>query len=366
MKIVQIITTLCYGGAEKICIDLSNALVKHPSVSKVVIISLHAHNSGYRPLNTIDPNIELHFLNKKGNIGIPVFLKLYRLLKKLKPDVIHTHLTGLVYALPFVLTNKRISVIHTIHNIPSKDVPGLFQPVHKWLFRSKLVHPVAISKQIQEAAQLFYTISKMELVYNFIAAPQTTSALNEVRDKIESLKETRHTKVFLNIGRLNQQKNQIPLIEVFAKKDEDIILVILGGYKEAGTYGEKVKAIADQAANVYMMGNVPNPIDYLVCADFFILSSLYEGLPVSLIEAAAMGIVPIATDVGGVNEIISDGKSGILIKSTNPAAIYKGIIDGLALDESTKIEMRFNLNALYQQHFSIQNAVELYLQVYNA
>ena len=63
--------------------------------------------------------------------------------------------------------------------------------------------------------------------------------------------------------------------------------------------------VANKPPNVYFLGKVTNVSDYLLCADAFVLTSIFEGLPISLLEALSAGVIPVCTPVGGIINIVT-------------------------------------------------------------
>ena len=121
--------------------------------------------------------------------------------------------------------------------------------------------------------------------------------------------------VFLTAGRLSDQKNQKLLIDAFHELLSEQVhakLIILGDGPNKECLNQQVKQLGLEN-DVSLLGNVDNIEEYMARVDVFILSSLYEGLPLVLLEAMAAGLPIISTDVGGVKDIVTD--NGILVPS---------------------------------------------------
>ena len=134
----------------------------------------------------------------------------------------------------------------------------------------------------------------------------------------------------------------------------DAILLIIGdGFNEGE--GRKLKEQACDA--IHFLGLKSNVGDYLMCADAFCLSSIYEGLPISLLEAMACGVVPICTKVGGIPDVIEDGKTGILSDVDTSAyteameRFFSTHIDKSLIQECYR--MRFSMEACALKYYKL-------------
>ena len=140
------------------------------------------------------------------------------------------------------------------------------------------------------------------------------------------------------IGRLSQEKNLSALLE--ALKGLPYTLTIIGSGKQE----EELKNFANEnEVNVDFVGNIPNHDlpKMLNQHELFILSSLYENMPKTLVEAMACGLPVIGTNVKGINEVIEHGKNGILC-DTDPVSIREAIITVL---EDEEIKQKLGENA---------------------
>jgi len=113
---------------------------------------------------------------------------------------------------------------------------------------------------------------------------------------------------------------------------------------------------------VLFFGERHNVFDYLLNADAFCLSSIYEGMPISLIEALACGCTPICTPVGGIVNTIENGKTGYLSNSISDLDYYNSILNYLENKEEIKKE---DLEKYYISRFSIEECVKNHLLIYN-
>lgn len=154
------------------------------------------------------------------------------------------------------------------------------------------------------------------------------------------------------VGRLNEEKNLFNLIEAVTRTD--FALDIYGEGNIRPQLEEQVKKLG---AKVNFMGVVPNNElpDIFNRYQYFILSSYYEGMPKSLLEALACGLVCIGTNVGGISGIIKDGINGYLADGTDPPALAE------AIEKAVQLPKDFVTAEAVQRvrnNFSLENVAE--------
>ena len=160
------------------------------------------------------------------------------------------------------------------------------------------------------------------------------------------------------IGRLNEQKNLFSLIEAFQDIPYSLTIIGSGEQKEA-----LEKFAAEKNCNILFLGNLPNyklP-KILNQSEIFILPSLWEGMPKVLLEAMACGLPVIATNVKGNNEIVIDGKNGILC-NVEPKSIKNAIIN-LMENEDLKYRLGRNARRTILENYSLKYLVKKELKL---
>jgi len=361
MKILQIIPSLHSAGAEKFVIDLSNELAK---TNEVIICSLFSIEENMFMVKQIDKNIKVITLNKRLGLDLQIFIKIYKLIQEEQPDVVNTHLRALFYS-SYAIFKFKIKFFHTVHNIASKETGKIYRFIYKILFKKFNVTPIAISKIVLDSIQKVYSNKFNILIENGVVKLGESQKILYVKKEIESLKSTKNTKVFINIGRITEQKNQIVLIRAFNKLIEngyDIILLIIG--EDSDVEKKLLNKLKDVASNkVYFLGQRENVIDYLICSDAFCLSSLYEGLPITLLETLSVGTIPICTPAGGVVDVI-DKDHGFLSSGFTDTEYYKVMKQFLSLNNNSIYEMEENCKQLFIEYYNIQKTAKTYFELY--
>jgi len=168
-----------------------------------------------------------------------------------------------------------------------------------------------------------------------------------------------------SIGRLSPEKGYCYLIRALSllvKNGIDAKLVIIGEGGERNNLEIMAKKM-DLAERVLLPGYRKDAGRYLPLFDVFVISSLTEGLPITLLEAMRAGIPIIATAVGGIPEVLSHGSAGRLVQTADAQELAQAITQ-LCQDESARVQLA---NAAYQNfvsRFSVEKMTSKYLDIY--
>ena len=314
MKILEIIPQLSQGGAERFVIDLCNEMSMEHEVVLVVLHNVDNHGFFRKELSK---QVRLISMNKRMGMDWQLFFRLAKLIREEKPDVVHTHLRGIVYTfLSYIFTSK-IKFIHTVHNDAKMEAGG---GVSKWCrelaFNLKRVHPVTISEESQRSFEEFYHLPST-LIYNGRPEYNFNTDISAVQQELENIKTNKQAKIIVNIARIQPQKNQLPLakaIDNLNKQGYAVELAIIGN-KADKQIVNNIEAL--NSPYVHLLDVRTNPRDYMRAADAFCLSSIYEGMPITLIECFSVGTIPLCTPVGGIVNMIEDGENGLLANSSS-------------------------------------------------
>lgn len=357
MKILEIIPHLNSGGAERFVVDLCNELAK--AGHKVFLMTLYSLEK-YPELNfygsDLSSQVEVISLNKRGGFDLRTISEVNNVICKIKPDIVHTHLRALTYVLLPVFTKHKIYYFHTIHNDAQKEAGDLINRIcRRILFKFNKVYPITISRSSDKSFDVFYGRKvRRHLIVNGSIKPEGADKMPEEIKRIKELGKN----VIVNVARVFPQKNQLSLCKA-AEAFPDIDFLIVGNDTDA--YAKKVKECAPN--NLYVLGSRKSPRAYMKYADAFILSSEYEGMPITLIECFSVGAIPIVTPVGGMVDMVKDGYNGIVCKGTSPQDIIDGIerFVQLSIEEIALMKMR-SLESF--EDYSIENSATHYISLF--
>jgi glycosyltransferase involved in cell wall biosynthesis len=363
-KIVHIIPSLASGGAERITVDICNALTANHDVYLIQIMKdeIPSYSFYQKQLSS-----QITYINLKGGEGrvidVKCMIKILHYLNKIKPKVVHSHL-NITYSFLPSLFFLGINFFHTIHNEAEKEcvvVKGFsLKKIIKFFYKNNFIEPITISEASRNSFVNFYKLKTPLLVKNGCAQKKPSDKFASVVQEINSYKNNRNDIVFLNIGRCARQKNHTLLIKVFNKLIEEghnIILLIIGDGFDS-IRGQGLLKLAKK--NIHFLGSKQNVADYFFACDAFCLSSEYEGLPITLLEAISAGCVPVCTPVGGVPEVLREGV-GFCSTNLSEEAYYIAILTFLS--EKNSINNNY-LIEYFKINYSIKSTVKVLENIY--
>lgn len=347
VKIAICVPTTSLGGAETMAAQLAKALNK--DLFDVSFITNHSlSKTRVLDIVTSDSNIKIYSLNEDAGMSLRARKKMMRILKQIKPDVIHTHLHSYPYVMIYAIKHH-IPIIHTMHNMPIFESKKLGRIILKFLFKHKFAIPVGISNIISEQIKELYHVPSYT-IYN----PVDVSKFDIKKDKQKQF-------TFITIGRMSEQKNQQLLFKSFrilVNNYKNVKLIFVG---DGVLKDDLLKLTNDLKLNDYIeyVGNVNDVENYLKIADAFVLSSIYEGLPMTILEAMAASLPIISTNVGGVKDIVTN--NGILVK-VDENDLAKAM---LSLIENEKLCNEFKNNSYENaKNYDLSKIVKEYEELY--
>lgn len=351
MKILQVIPYFCFGGAETMCENLTYAL--KAMGHEVQVVSLYNDRTPIAA-RMEEAGVQIIYLDKKLGLDVSMVGKLRKIMMQFQPDVVHTHLNIIKYA---ALAAKLAGVkrcVHTVHNVADKEAESRSQMlINGTYFRLGWSVPVALSPLVKQSILDFYNLKDAPMVYNGV----------DLSRCMQKTDYSLHGPTLIHVGRFNEQKNHecvLAAFQIILKAYPDATLKLLGD----GERMEEIKKLAAAmgiAQRVIFVGSTTDVYPYLQEADVFMLPSKYEGMPMTVIEAMGTGLPIVASNVGGLSDMIDDGRSGFLVdvdaKATAEAVLK--LLQSQSLRESFGREAKADSN-----QFSAQTMAEEYLKLY--
>jgi glycosyltransferase involved in cell wall biosynthesis len=331
LRVAQLVETLDMGGAEHLAVQVANARAAAGDVSHLYVLT------GRGPLSErIAPAVRVCYLGYwRASIGnpfrfLPSLVRGYRLLAgQCRADavqVVQTHLPAANFWGLLLSLRRRCAVVGTVHNNAEfryGDADDLLRSrLRRWAYRRLLQRAeavVAVSGDVRrsllEDLHLDASVAqRLVVVPNGVALPPLLPV--EVRAEVRR----RHgvpeqIPLILGAGRLTEQKNFAMLVEaaaVLQERQPDFCVLVAGEGELRGSLQARIDDLG-LSGRMRLLGNVTDLGDLMQAADLFVLPSLWEGLPLVLLEALAAGLPVIATRIRGVAEVIQDGTQGRLV-----------------------------------------------------
>jgi len=297
--------------------------------------------------------------------------KLFSILRKEKPDLIHTHGKGPGLYGRIIGKLLRIPVTHTFHGFHFEDLPKLT----KWIHLAVEIFLTLITDQ-----HVFVGAGekKRARVIGLLDEENSTVIHNGVdHDYISNLSVNRNAvlksigcenweknKILGTLSRLSPEKGILNLLSAFSKAVKevpDLRLIIVGGYpEEHENYYLKIQELIEKenlSEHICILGYRQDAIKILRCMDFYISSSLSEGLPISMLEAFAAGVPTIATEIVGNKDVLPNSVFGVLAKPDSPESLSGGIVKMVQLTEKERGILVRNAYNRINDHFTIDEMV---------
>lgn len=313
MKILQLVTKRQYRGAEVFAANLSLELIllEH----EIIFAGLYKNQSQELFVDGAE-NIDISE-KKAGFLSPQLVLALARLVKNKKPDVVQCNgsdtlkymVAASFFASGVPIIYRNISMISNWVNTRPKKI------VYNSIFK-KVSHVSAVG---DEAAKDFintfnFPASKVSVIRRGIPINEQTSQ----EKRLNYRKEwgfTADEMVAVHIGNFSPEKNHEFLFDLFSqlKSEYPNIKLVCVGEGELFDHSRETVANRSLDDNVKFLGFRKDIPEILAAGDCFVLSSLVEGVPGVILEAAVQKKPAVATNVGGVSEVLIDGETGFLV-----------------------------------------------------
>lgn len=325
--IVHLTYVLDFGGLETLIVESINRMPVNKYRHAIVCLTKYTEFAK----KITRPDVEIIALNKPPGLGLGTHVTLWKLLRRLKPTILHTYnLAAIEYAFTALMAGVPVRV-HAEHGRDARDPEGK-NPKHNFLRRMMVPMvdcfvPVSLDLQdwLRRAARV--PDRKNLLIDNGVDTARFQPAAAGAPAP-EGVPDWRDCFVIGTVGRIQDVKDQATLIEAFAlllqrlpqETAARMRLAIVGEGPLRPGLQEKVKQAGLEHA-VWLPG-ARNDIAALMQAfDVFALSSIAEGTPVTLLEAMACGLPVVSTRVGGIPDLVTDGVNGRLVPARDPAAL---------------------------------------------
>lgn len=280
-------------------------------------------------------------------------------------DVVHAH--GLRAGIDAALAARGFCpVVVTVHNLVRPEIAGaarakvdrLAEPLVVQLADRVLTVSQEIADRLKRVAPR--ATSKMEILYLGIGdAPPVKRARSDVR---RSLGLRDDACVVVAVARLARQKALHVMLQALSWTRTAPVLLVLGEGPLQGELSDRARGLGLEE-RVRFLGFRHDVADVVAAADVFCLSSVWEGVPLAVQEAILLGVPVVATDVGGMGEIVSDGRSGRLVPAGDAPALAGAIDEICASPETGAVYARRALDDL-RVRFSTEIMLERLKTIY--
>ena len=359
MKVLQVSTHLNIGGIANYMVTIAKVLNEKGHYVMVATSGGDMEKELER-CGASHRKVGLNTKNEFSPKVLAAIFKLSKIIKDEKVDIVHAHTRVSQVACFFACRIAGVPYVTTCHGFFKKRLRGLFDT---WG-----VKVIAISDAVKTHLKEDLSVKedRIELIYSGVDVERFSKDYS--RDEIDKIKESMGLNdgpVIGTIGRLSPVKGQRFLIEAMAdviSKKKDAQCLIVGN-------GPEEKALRDMAKflkieeSVRFVGADPDTHKFLSIMDVFVFPSVKEGLGIALLEALASGKNCVASNVGGIGDIIKDGYNGLLTPVGDVAGLTRAI-SSLLDNADLRKKMGNNGRALVKEKFSLNSMGDRVINLY--
>lgn len=336
MNVLHIVVTSKLSGAEKIALLICRNLKNN---YKPVFVC------GGNELNNLVKtyNIDSEIVDFSENI-FKIISNLKKIIKDRHIDIIHAHdnrasLYAYLVKKIFLLDVLIVSHIHNCY--PWLEKVSVYKIVDM-LVRNKFDASITCGSVVNQFYLKNAKYAKKEKIYNIsnfidISEINNKNQKEGTNDILEKFKIDQRKFIFGFIGRLSEQKGLIPFINELAKhksKFKDCLFLLVGSGEQEQEIRQLIGRLEMEEMFI-LTGYQTDVYKYYSIIDIFFLPSIYEGLPMVLLEAMSLGKPVVSMNVGGISELITNGENGILVQPGD----YKQFIEHLYILKNNKSKM---------------------------
>lgn len=361
MKIVLLITGLGVGGAENQVVNLADEFASRGH--KVLLIAMTG-NPVVLPKNK-DVQLNCLRMNKSPFKILTAYLCARNMLRKFKPDIVHSHMAHAnIFARLLRVSVAIPRLICTAHNTNEGGA------LRMWGYRLTDYLADITTNVSQEAVDCFVkykavSAERILVVPNGIDCARFSFDSVARKNLRQILAVPDEVQVLLAVGRFSEQKDYSNLLTAFAalcNERTDSVLWIAGTGAERPIFEAQAKKlnIEDKVIFLGLRHDIPA---LMSAADIFTLSSAWEGFPLVVGEAMACKLIVVSTDAGGIREWL--GGLGYVVPIKNSAALSKALLQGLEMSALDRELQRTAARERVMQHYSLAAVVTRWLEIYN-
>jgi len=340
--VMQMIDALAMGGAERVAVNIANALPQERYRPHVC-----ATRAGGPLAGELAPHVPLLPLNRRGRFDWTALRRLARYVDEHEIRLVHAHSTSLFTAALLRLLRPKLRLVW--HDHYGGDLAA--RPVWPYRLMARRAHAViAVNDALAQWARdrLRVPAGKVHFLRNFAVAP-----VNPAPAELPGAAGKR----MICVANFRPQKDHATLLEAMARvaaKEPEARLFLVGAEVDEAVVAKVRETIERSGLNqqVSVLGARRDVAGLLAACDVGVLSSRSEGLPLSLIEYGLAGLAAVAARVGQCAEVLDEGRAGALVEPGDAPALAEALLALLANPARSR-ELGAALKRRVQAHFGV-------------
>ena len=359
LRIMHIVSRYGYGGMEVGVSKIVNGLDRSRFASSVC--STTRATADRPPLR---PDVPLHELNRRPGNDPRFVVDLIRLVRRERPDIVHTHAWGtLCEGLLAAKLGRVRTVVHGEHG--TMELKGYNLRVQRAAWH-RVTQVLSVSSRLagQMAAAVRFPRNRIEIIRNGVDVARFSSPNRAAARAALQLSET--DVAIGTVGRLHPVKDQGNLVraaEILERASVPVVTLIAGDGAERGSLEAEIRA-RGLTSRVRLIGHRSDVEHVFSALDIFALPSLSEGLSNTILEAMAAGLPVVATHVGGADELVTHDVTGLLVPRANAPSLAQAL-EALATNPTRRDAMGRAARDRAAGEFSVDRMVAQYGRLYS-
>ncbi|TCO06862.1 glycosyltransferase [Natronoflexus pectinivorans] len=362
MRVLSMIDSLIAAGAERMAVNISNGLSE-----KGIESHLCATHAGGPLEEFVSPKVPLFILEKRNALDFSALRRLKKYIREHRIDIIHAHSSSVYWAVLAKWTGSRVKVIWHDHYGFSEQLHERSSSVLK-LMASSISHAFVVNDKLRN-----YAVDSLMMPENQVSFLANFADINidgNVNREINLPGLDQYPKLVC-LANLRPQKDHHNLLDAFIlmkKQHENAVLYLVGGHFSDDYYFsliERTKSDENLKGSVHILGSRNDVAEILSACDIGVLSSLSEGLPVSLLEYGLAGLPVVCTNVGDCKFVLDGGKLGKLVEPANSTELAEAL-KSMLVNPQTMKEFGSAFKNHVHKEFSKDGAMNKIIDVYKS
>lgn len=352
MRILQIVADGDPGGGTTHVLQILRGLGATFSLGLVTQANSYLFNEAQ---SLAIPGFGVNFFRSRLDPGVPVRLR--RIVREFRPQLVHVHggRAGFFYALASI----RVPTVYTVHG-------------YHFLYKSPGLRGLALSAERVTSRRMQYIIfvsehdARVAQAYMLLPGSERSAVIhNSVPLGAIPLAEPISPRHIGFVGRLEYQKDPLLFLDVLERLPAYTATIVGGGSLEKEVKEEIERRGLSRAR---ILGPLPHPKTLQIISNLSVLvmTSRWEGLPMMVLEAMWSGVPVVATDVGGIGEVIENGKSGLLVDNRSADGLARAVVrltEDAALRERMVEKGRNRVREMFSEERMLREIFKVYRRV---
>ena len=321
MNVAILADNLAFGGVNRYCLDLTEGLMANPDVT-VSLLALPDQSAGWLRQEAGVRGVQIQVLPMRSKFDVRVVQQLRTWLVEQRVDVLHSqdyrsNATARLAVRLGRLPTGLVCTMHGMHYFPAVSLRLRLFFALDYLSMSASDRIIAVSEDTYRQLTKWGMRGRTRLIHNGAVIPRLVDAAAQ-RASRQALGIPPNAKIVIFIGRLAYEKGPDVLADVARRTlsaMDNVVFFIVGDGPLMSRLQEDMHGLFPR---VGFWGYQRDVTPFYTAADVLLLPSRYEGLPMTLVEAFAHGVPAVASNVGGIPEVIQDGVNGFLCDPMRP------------------------------------------------